>query len=56
MPPQLLRNETRRALGELVQRNRERGVPDDILKNKERELVEGAIDLGLLKLDAKVQV
>src|SRR5205814_511410 len=29
LPSQLLRNETRRALGELVQRNRQRGVPDE---------------------------
>ena len=38
----LLTNETRRALGELVQRNRERGVPDEMLKAKEKELIEGA--------------
>ncbi len=30
LPPPLLKNETRRALNELVHRNRERGVPDDI--------------------------
>ncbi|MEY2481424.1 MAG: trigger factor [Verrucomicrobiota bacterium] len=42
LPPSLLQNETRRALNELVHRNRERGVPDDILKNKEKELIEGA--------------
>ncbi|MFL6528411.1 MAG: trigger factor [Chthoniobacterales bacterium] len=42
LPPPLLTQETRRALNELVHRNRERGVPDDMLKNKEKELVEGA--------------
>jgi trigger factor len=42
LPPPLLKAETRRALNELVHRNRERGVPDEILKGKEKELVEGA--------------
>jgi trigger factor len=42
LPLPLLKNETRRALNELVHRNRERGVPDEILKGKEKELVEGA--------------
>jgi trigger factor len=42
LPSQLLRNETRRALGELVQRNRQRGLSDEILKSKEKELVQGA--------------
>ena len=42
MPPMLLKNETRRALNELVHRNRERGVPDEMLKGKEKELIEGA--------------
>ncbi|HET9418915.1 MAG TPA: trigger factor [Chthoniobacterales bacterium] len=42
LPPPLLQNETRRALNELVHRNRERGVPDELLKGKEKELVEGA--------------
>ena len=32
LPPTLLQNETRRALAELVQRNRERGITDDMLK------------------------
>lgn len=50
LPPQLLRGETRRALGELVQRNRERGVPDEMLKNKEKELVEGAGSLAAHRL------
>jgi trigger factor len=50
LPPMLLRNETRRALGELVQRNRERGVSDEILKSKEKELVEGAGGLAAHRL------
>lgn len=50
LPPQLLRGETRRALGELVQRNRDRGVPDDMLKSKEKELVEGAGSLAAHRL------
>jgi trigger factor len=50
LPPSLLRNETRRALGELVQRNRERGIPDEMLKGKEKELVEGAGGLAAHRL------
>jgi len=50
LPPSLLRNETRRALNELVHRNRERGVPDDLLKGKEKELVEGAGSLAAHRL------
>lgn len=50
LPPPLLRSETRRALGELVQRNRERGIPDDMLKSKEKELVEGAGSLAAHRL------
>jgi trigger factor len=50
LPSQLLRNETRRALGELVQRNRQRGVPDEMLKSKEKELVEGAGSLAAHRL------
>ncbi|MEY2486153.1 MAG: trigger factor [Verrucomicrobiota bacterium] len=50
LPPPLLRNETRRALGELVQRNRERGIPDELLKGKEKELVEGAGSLAAHRL------
>jgi len=50
LPSPLLRNETRRALNELVHRNRERGVPDDILKGKEKELVEGAGSLAAHRL------
>src|SRR5438477_10727551 len=50
LPPQLLRNETRRALGELVQQNRQRGVPDEMLKSKEKELVQGAGSLAAHRL------
>jgi trigger factor len=50
LPPPLLQNETRRALNELVHRNRERGVPDEILKGKEKELVEGAGSLAAHRL------
>jgi trigger factor len=53
LPPSLLRNETRAALGELVQRNRERGVPDEMLKGKEKELVEGAGGLAATRLRTK---
>jgi trigger factor len=50
LPAPLLRNETRRALGELVQRNRERGVPDEMLKGKEKELVDAAGGLAAHRL------
>ena len=50
LPQPLLKNETRRALNELVHRNRERGVPDDILKDKEKELVGGAGSLAAHRL------
>src|SRR6266550_4692475 len=46
LPPALLKNETRRVLGELVQRNRERGIPDEMLKGKEKELIESAASLA----------
>jgi trigger factor len=46
MPPALLQNETRRALAELVQRNRERGVTDDMLKEKEKELIDAAAGMA----------
>ena len=51
IPPSLLTQETRRALAELVQRNRERGIPDDALKTKEKELIEvaGALAANRLK-------
>jgi|ERR1017187_991227 trigger factor len=50
LPPVLLRSETRRALGELVQRNRQRGITDEMLKEKEKELVEGAGGLAAHRL------
>ena len=50
VPPSLLRNETRRTLGELVHRNRERGITDDMLKEKEKELIEGAAGIALHRL------
>ena len=50
LPPALLQNETRRALAELVQRNRERGVTDEMLKEKEKELIEGAAGLAANRL------
>ena len=50
VPPSLLRNETRRALTELVQRNRERGITDEMLKEKEKELIEGAAGLATNRL------
>ncbi len=50
LPPPLLKSETRRALNELVHRNRERGVPDDLLKGKEKELIEGAGSLAAHRL------
>ncbi len=46
LPPALLQNETRRALAELVQQNRERGVTDEMLKEKEKELIDGAATLA----------
>jgi trigger factor len=50
LPPSLLKSETRRALNELVHRNRERGVPDELLKGKEKELIEGAGSLAAHRL------
>ncbi len=50
LPPTLLKSETRRALNELVHRNRERGVTDDLLKGKEKELIEGAGSLAAHRL------
>jgi trigger factor len=46
VPPPLLRNETKRALVELVQRNRARGIPDEMLKEKEKELIETAASVA----------
>jgi trigger factor len=50
LPPALLKNETRRILADLVQRNRERGVPDEMLKDKEKELIESAAGLAAHRL------
>jgi trigger factor len=50
LPPALMKNETRRVLGELVQRNRARGVPDEMLKEKEKELIETATGLAAHRL------
>jgi trigger factor len=50
LPQSLLRGETRRALTELVQRNRERGITDEMLKEKEKELIEGAAGLATHRL------
>jgi len=50
LPPSLLRNETKRALAELVQRNRARGIPDEMLKDKEKELIESAAGVAAHRL------
>src|SRR5216117_3642364 len=50
LPPALLKNETRRVLAELVERNRERGIPDEMLKEKEKELIESAAALAAHRL------
>jgi trigger factor len=50
LPPSLLRAETKRALAELVQRNRERGITDEMLRGKEKELIEGAAGLATHRL------
>ncbi len=50
LPPELLKQETRSALSELVQRNRERGVPDEALKEKEKELIGAAGGLAAHRL------
>src|SRR6266576_2036049 len=50
LPPALLQNETRRALAELVQRNRERGVTDDMLKEKEKELIDASAGMAVHRL------
>jgi trigger factor len=50
LPPALLQNETRRALTELVQRNRERGVTDEMLKEKEKELIDAAAGMATHRL------
>ncbi|HEY3602949.1 MAG TPA: trigger factor [Chthoniobacterales bacterium] len=50
LPPNLLKGETRNALAELVQQNRERGVPDEALKEKEQELIQAAAGLAAHRL------
>ena len=50
LPPALLQSETRRALAELVQRNRERGVTDEMLKEKEKELIDAAAGMAAHRL------
>jgi trigger factor len=50
LAPALLKSETRRVLTELVQRNRERGIPDEMLKDKEKELIESAGGLAAHRL------
>src|SRR5438477_6783697 len=50
LPPALLQNETRRALTAIVQRNRERGVTDDTLKEKEKELIDAAAGMAAHRL------
>ena len=50
LPPALLKSETRRILADLVQRNRERGVSDEMLKDKEKELIESAAGLAVHRL------
>jgi len=50
LPPPLLRNETKHALTELVQRNRARGIPDEMLKEKEKELIETAAKVAYHRL------
>jgi trigger factor len=50
LPPALLKSEMRRILADLVQRNRERGVSDEMLKDKEKELIESAAGLAAHRL------
>jgi trigger factor len=50
LPPNLLKQEIRGALSELVQRNRERGVPDEMLKEKEQDLIQAAGGLAAHRL------
>jgi trigger factor len=50
LPPALLKSETRRILADLVQRNRERGITDEMLKEKEKELIESAAGLAAHRL------
>jgi trigger factor len=50
LPPNLLKQETRGALATLVARNREHGVPDEALKEKEKELIQAASGLAAHRL------
>ena len=50
VPLDLLKQETRNTLSELVQRNRERGVPDEALKEKEKDLIQAAGGLAQHRL------
>ena len=50
VPPHLLKEETRSTLADLVRRNRERGVPDEALKEKEKELVQVAAGIAAQRL------
>jgi trigger factor len=50
LPSPLLKSETRRILADLVQRNRQRGVTDEMLKEKEKELIESAAGLAAHRL------
>ncbi|HEU0275719.1 MAG TPA: trigger factor [Candidatus Udaeobacter sp.] len=50
LPSPLLKSETRRILADLVQRNRQRGVTDEMLKDKEKELIESAAGLAAHRL------
>jgi trigger factor len=50
LPPALLKNETRRILADLVQRNREHGVTDEMFKEKEKELIETAAGVAAHRL------
>ena len=50
LPPNLLKSETRNTLAELVHRNRERGVRDEAMKEKEKELIQAAAGLAAHRL------
>lgn len=50
LPLEMLKQETRNTLSELVRRNRERGVPDEALKEKESELIQAAGNLAKHRL------
>jgi trigger factor len=50
LPLEMLKQETRNTLSELVRRNRERGVPDEALKEKEGELIQAAGNMAKHRL------